>query len=316
MLDPESETGSERRADMNASSQPISVVALMGISYCGSTLLNFMLDSHPAIAGGGEVHSLINFFGNGYSRQCSFCRDNPCPTWQKDRVEALKAEGFYGDLADIMGTRVIVDSSKTPKWFEASTKFAANRPTEFYPVVIVKHPIRHLCSLLVNSIRAKIKDPKVWDAFLHDRAARRQAIGEVTNNRLIQEYNQIFNAVTRAFGSRKPLLVHYEGLVLDPNRELTPLLSDLGLGYDPVMESCFERPHHQIGGNSGTNFQYHRDESRIKSPGGIVESFYTNLKGISMDNKYQAFFTEQEMAWLHDDPIVQAICSKFGYQGL
>lgn len=296
---------------MPASTQ---VIAVMGISYCGSTLLNLMLDTHPDIAGVGEVHALLDWFGEGYAKSCATCTE-ACPQWTPEVVRSLSQEHFYTLMAARLQARTLVDTSKTPQWFDASTRFQEEGAVRFVPVVMVKHPVRHLASLLLNHLAVHASEEEAA-TMLKNPVARRQAMATLLTRRLIPEYNAILSALPGIFGARPFHVVRYEGLVREPARELTPLLHDLGLAYDVQIPSCYAFPHHYIGGNSGAGYQYHKRDEDIKSPGGIKEAFYKHTTGIAMDDKYKAVFRDEEVAMLQRDPIVQDVCSKLGYTSL
>ena len=58
----------------------IHIIAVLGLSYSGSTLLNFILDSHSKIVGAGEIHSLLRRKTGDYKYafQCTSCQKK-CP---------------------------------------------------------------------------------------------------------------------------------------------------------------------------------------------------------------------------------------------
>ncbi|MCP5055388.1 MAG: tetratricopeptide repeat protein [bacterium] len=103
-------------------------VAIGGMSFCGSTLLGFLLGSLPAVTNVGESHNLV------YSRHgmrsgpaggsgsdlggmapCSSCGAQPCPLWTLAFRHALAEEpvDWYGKLATQAGTPVLLSSDKS-----------------------------------------------------------------------------------------------------------------------------------------------------------------------------------------------------------
>lgn len=91
----------------------LDVAAIIGVSYCGSTLLNYILDSHPEIYGGGELHVLLR---QGKRPRCKICGEQ-CVYWTPENLERPGAEPFYTAIAEIFSTRIIADSSKNVFWF-------------------------------------------------------------------------------------------------------------------------------------------------------------------------------------------------------
>jgi len=101
--------------------KPIKVLATIGLSYCGSTLLNLMLDSHPEIYGVGEAHWLLRDWEkksvNNYAKpRCVTCGFE-CAYWTEDALKNAPKTGFYSYVAEMFNTNVIVDTSKQLWWF-------------------------------------------------------------------------------------------------------------------------------------------------------------------------------------------------------
>ncbi len=103
-------------------------VAIGGMSFCGSTLLGFLLGSLPDVANIGESHSLV-FRQLGGERQpvdytsdppegmipCDLCADDPCPVWSLPFRRSLAADpvDWYGKLAEQAKADVLVSSDKS-----------------------------------------------------------------------------------------------------------------------------------------------------------------------------------------------------------
>lgn len=298
---------------MSSPAKPLAVVALLGISHCGSTLLNLMLDVHPAIYGGGELHHLLD--PDSTLKECTNC-GAACPHWTPERLAGLQKDDFYADIADLFGVDVIVDTSKTPLWFHNIRNGISRRPLRVIPVVMVREPLAQLASLIMHAVSRECQDAEeVERAFYADPKERLDAINLVLSHRILVEYQLIFRTNKAIFGSDRLFLVRYEQVVTNPAAELAPLMAELGLAYDPAMTRCYEMPHHQIAGNQGALYQYHRNEEGIQGAQGLREGFYKATKGIRLDDKHQYFFTDQEVRHLHAQPLVQSIRHCFGYGG-
>jgi hypothetical protein len=282
---------------------PVTVVAVMGVSFCGSTLLNLMLDSHPAIYGAGEIRTLVH--PEDGAHVCTHCGED-CPVWSPEQRSRITPHDFYRSVAEASRKRVIVDTSKSAQWFAQSTRFGSDVDIRFVPVLVIKHPVRHLASLLVNANRPIPTDMAAWRNLV-----RLQLTG-----RLIPETNGLLEAVPALFGVPIPLVLRYEGFVRDPRHELAPLLQTLGLEYDPRVEACYGDVHHHIGGNSGASYQYHRKDEAIEEVGNIRKDFYKSLRGIQMDDKYRRLFDAAQLEWLATDPIVAGASRALGYEPL
>ncbi|MBW2269949.1 MAG: hypothetical protein JRH16_15370 [Deltaproteobacteria bacterium] len=103
-------------------------VAIGGMSFCGSTLLGFLLGGLPGVANLGESHALI------YRRKgdrahsadleeaatetmvrCTSCRDAPCPVWTLGFRRNLADDplDWYGKLAAQVGAPIVISSDKS-----------------------------------------------------------------------------------------------------------------------------------------------------------------------------------------------------------
>jgi hypothetical protein len=98
-------------------------VAILGVSYCGSTLVSLVLGSLPGVANVGESHWLLeprldklrdtyNLAPDGFE-QCVWCEaDCPLITDDLRRHLADQPHGFYQILADAYKADIIVSADK------------------------------------------------------------------------------------------------------------------------------------------------------------------------------------------------------------
>ena len=98
-------------------------VAILGVSYCGSTLLSFVLGALPGVANVGESHWLLeprpHKLRDGYNltpdgfEQCVWC-GAACPVITKDLRQRLadQPRAFYQILADAQAADIIVSADK------------------------------------------------------------------------------------------------------------------------------------------------------------------------------------------------------------
>lgn len=297
----------------------VNVVCVLGTSYCGSTLLNLMLGAHPDIYGGSELHSFIRdgeihkvvHGSREYNTLCQTCGES-CRYWTPERIGAMNAEGLYQQIADLFDCNTIVDSSKTPLWFERIIRCNAQYSTCFLPVVLVKHPIRHATSLLLNKVREATQDPEEQKAYFQNRKQVMSALNDYLQKWLLATYHQMQEFLR----DKEALLIRYEDLVLSPRETLMPVLDALGLPYDEKIEDCYSCEHHPIGGNSGTYYQITKHSPCISDGIGVRSAFYKDLKGVRLDNKYLDLLQTEEIESLNRHPVVATICGSFGYDDL
>jgi len=133
----------------------IGVIAILGAPYCGSTVMNYVLNTDPRIFGGSELRRLV--YKND-TVQCSMCGSN-CSYWTKENI-SLFAKGFlsggthkfYRKIANIVSAPYIADSSKLVSFFgEKFLKRQEDDRVGFMFVVPVKHPIRFFSSYIFNA---------------------------------------------------------------------------------------------------------------------------------------------------------------------
>ena len=290
----------------------LSVVAVLGISFSGSTLLNIMLDSFPGVYGGGELHYLVR--QEEYRPTCTHCGDH-CSVWTAETLRKISKQNFYSSIADLMGVDIIVDTGKSPVWFIESMTYPSDREIRFIPVLLVKHPIRHIASILINNGFAK-------DSLTPDHAKTRGADAEresvfntIIENRIIPEYNSMFSFLRDRFNGHA-VLVQYEQLIQDTPNALSPLLSALDVNYTDSCRNCYRHIHHQIGGNSGTIYQQTEDPSHIESLGPIYSEWYKRVRGLSLDNKYKSIFTQAEIDRFNANEHIRRMNQTFSYTDL
>lgn len=84
------------------------VALIIGTSYCGSSLLNLLLDAQPGIRGLGEA---VHLLGDNGTAHCGLCA-KPVPECPVRAV--VDPDRFYGSLFDYYrDCEVLIDSSKS-----------------------------------------------------------------------------------------------------------------------------------------------------------------------------------------------------------
>ncbi len=120
----------------------IKTIAIYGVAYSGSTILNTILGSHSKIYGGSELFRLRSF---NNEEGCS-AHGETCGIWTPQNL--LKLNGcnnlikFYKQIAKITGRNIIVDSSKLIDKLDGYD--------HDLKLWIVKNPMSSICSFLTN----------------------------------------------------------------------------------------------------------------------------------------------------------------------
>jgi hypothetical protein len=281
----------------------IAVIGVLGLSYCGSTLLNFILDSHPEIYGGGELHWLLNRNEDNtkYSAQCTACGTD-CLFWTEERLNAVNEINLYPFISRIFQKRIVVDTSKNPRWFWRMAETSGFQ-VKFHYLVLTKHPIRHTASLMSNTmINKDLKD-------LTD--------SECAIEIMYDFYRRLFRDLKKPGKETVYQVIHYEDLVLDLKNTVRRILKPFKLDYFNSMENCIRHIHHQIGGNAGPLYQNTKKwvfgEDKIDDQ---KKENYMKQKGIFLDNKYKKTFSPQKIQKLSKDEKVLFINKLLGYEEL
>lgn len=295
---------------------PPTVVAIMGPSFCGSSLMNMMLDSHPGIFGAGEVYRILKADGKVY---CSICLKS-CPIWDNPTFrQGLTAASLYEECARRTGKPVVADSSKVVRHF-ADVKRAAD-VTGYVPVVLTKHPVRLAASYLANSVIPK----KVGvEAYAREgwKALNRS---EVTAD--LQGYiARLSDVYARAHAQAEKLAtgrvhaVQYEYLVMETRRALEPVLNAAGLVWDDRILSYTNHEHHPVGGNAAAHYTVQRqsnpDRQRQRERKMLPEklAYYKDRRGERwLDDKYQDFFSDEMIEAMMASRGYDTLCARMGY---
>ena len=225
------------------------VIYIAGTSHSGSTLVDLMLNAHPAIFASGEVLKLnrqlkIKDARRGTHAPCSCGAPSlwECRFWsavdrrtretsgkslvdldmldyrELDAASAPNAVVFKA-IAEVSGKSFVVDSSKLPGRLSYLMRL---KDLDVYPVHLVREP-----KVQINSVVRK------HGGFLKH----------------IFRYELIHEQIRRALKSVPHSVVHYEDLVRDPKSALQSILQPLGLDFDPRQLDWAEAEKHEVAGN-------------------------------------------------------------------
>lgn len=283
-------------------------VCVVGISFNGSSVLNLVLDGHPSIYGGGELHKL---FLDTKVPRCSVCQYD-CGMWTPARLERVRKEGLYHDLASIFGAPVIVNSAKTIDYFEELHPLNADVPHTY--VLLIKHPIRHLASYVNNKFIVNEGLVEAADRGALDPDHRRAMVRYVGKRAasMAEAYRRTEEGLAAVAGDGGHRVLRYEDFVVDPEETLEPLLAEVGLEFEPSMVDYTALPHHPIGGNRGPHYQIRKDLS-VQRFTSYRRGYYEENPGLAMDNKYLDTFDGDQIDAILELDAYRGLCSTLGY---
>jgi hypothetical protein len=208
-----------------ATSPRFKTVFVLGLAHCGSTLLGRMLGMHPAVLSVGELMRLGPAVERDALCTCGAVMSQ-CPFWAP-RLASLREETrldyrrfglkLYTDLAHSAGRQMAFDVSKTLVW--KRTRWWRNRG-EGYVLLV-----RDTRGLMASALRKErdlshlLKKHVKWMRRLSSYARRR---GE------------------------RALVMHYEDLCREPERELRRLCAFMGLPFTPELLRPADGVHHLV----------------------------------------------------------------------
>jgi tetratricopeptide (TPR) repeat protein len=263
------------------------VFLIVGSSYCGSTLLNILLGSHPKVVGGGELHWLVHESAVVREREggCVFC-GNACKIWTPEVRNNVNSSNLYDVTARAFSKPIVCDASKMPDW---SSFMATAAKAPMVRILLVKHPLRHVASFV-------------------EKARRLDYMKSMTSiDRIL---DQLTKRYIEARTERVDILLRYEDLVSGPRAATTELLAKFDLDYDPAMENWRTAEHHYIGGNAGPRSQI---APTNRPDGGFLQRKY-NRDDVFIDDSFATVLSPEEIERVLKHPLAKAMIKDFGYE--
>lgn len=285
----------------------LTVIKVVGVSFCGSSVFNLVMDSHSSIYGGGELHKL---FHQTKVARCSVC-GTACSYWDSRALENMEMGSLYHSLEEMFGSRVIVDSSKIVSHFRAIE--SENEEVDSKYVLLTKHPLRHIASYTTN----KLLTQKDWKARVNAGRLSRLHLNEITDfalgkaAKMIEEYKEIREALSE-FTASPHTVIRYEDFASETAEIVESLLSEVELPFEGEMMRFEHQPHHPIGGNNGPHFQVNKSRNMSKSVQYRLD-WYSRQSGISVDNKFRRTFSERQIRDISRSAVYQNLCDSLGY---
>lgn len=218
--------------------QPPTVVYVAGVGHSGSTLLDLLLSSHPAVASVGEAADLRR---KPEARcACGAPDRSACAFWQEVERRVRAAVGAPLAQLDVLGE---------------GPAFAAHNRALFEAVVATSgRPVVVDSSKSARRLRALLATPGLRVSPVHllrDPAAvawsqRRKGRSGL---RAAWHWRRRTAAVRAALRDHPHVQLHYDALVANPASALARVLAPLGLQSAPDQLDWAGRERHNLGGN-------------------------------------------------------------------
>jgi hypothetical protein len=293
-------------------------IGIVGLHYCGSTVLSLVLGSHPAIHGGGELFYLFHMQEKKGRPFCHVC-GNSCEFWTAAHIAEVQQGGLgrlYENVARIFGKPIVCDASKLLQHFRAVVNEDQRSETLF--VVLTKHPIRHASSFLTHDLFGKHEirtEAQVRQAWVerHDEIMEH---AYQTLRRIQSIYGGIERWAAELAKRGSIIRMAYELLVEDPVRALQPVMEFAGVDFDPRMLDYISHEHHPIGMNTGLRMQLRKQRGLPDAAWDYTDyrrDYYGKAETLRMDNNYLKSFSPQQIDMLTHSPEVRELCERLRY---
>lgn len=207
--------------------------AILGISYCGSTLLSLLLGKAEKVFSVGEAHWLLQG-----QPQCYICTDG-CNFYDDSFLRSLNWDNLTHRIANRAkaryGCNIILYSDKNEKFYRQI--FKHNKPDAF--ILLFKNPKAFVASYLKHN---PTDSPKQRRAYIK-KAVRQYEVGYLLNLKYMKECGS------------KTVRIYYDDLLEDLPEKMKFICSELNIKYSKHLTDLEGLPEklHQVGGNFRVN---------------------------------------------------------------
>lgn len=200
-------------------------IAIVGTSFCGSTVTSYVLGSLPGVATIGESHWLTDTPNSGERIYCAHCGAG-CALWTDAFRQELVDDrrDWYVKIAQRLETSVLVSSDKTPDILERLD------PGRDYDLVV-------------------LFKPPALSAGSHLRQMRLSGI-TIRMEWYLGFWREFYSRYLDGFATKgAKVFVNAESLYAAPESGFRALSSALRLPFEPSALEYWRKPHHAMGGN-------------------------------------------------------------------
>ena len=249
---------------------------ILGISYCGSTLLSNILGQSPKTFSVGEAHWVID------KRERFYCTVHPenCKFWTQDFLKELNIKNYYNRIVEeafkkYQTTSVIFSDKNSSFYLQALNNGATI--TKF--ILLFRKPEAFVTSYL--------KKPRNKGVSV-EQALNLYRDGYNKNLELCKGYNIPF------------VKVFYDNLVNNPHQFTSKLCQELFICYTQKMLEYWNitEKTHNLGGNAMVWLNLGREDKFDKmyqqSQRTDLNWYKENRKKIVPDNRWEKYLTKEQ----------------------
>lgn len=251
------------------------LVGILGANYCGSTVMDMVMNTHPDMVGVGELNLVTEGSFNPKNAVskigCEICHysGNTCPILPKEGFPYQMAT-VHREIAERAGVDWVVDSSKAARIYRKYEK--AKSADGYWYFVLIKTPEAAAASYVKHYTPPH---PEWAPDF------KGSPTGDEIAKTWCNHYKQILDFVK----GRQHIVIKYEEFAEDPKSTLTRVSEFLGVqdAFDISGYGDVKYGHHRIAGNYAAktsrkpvqrlNWEHHRADMSSKAWGQMREMY-------------------------------------------
>jgi hypothetical protein len=210
-------------------------LAILGMSYTGSTIVSYALGALPQCSNVDEAHWLVDDAAAAGRAPEFCCHCGPsCKIWTTEQRARLRASNtFYADVADVLGSEILVSADKDPQIYDRLEPGGDRRYLMLY------------------------RDPIAQSKSALKAAALEGSSTELRPflNYWVDKNIELLARLAQHGGNRLLNLADFQA---NPTETIDKICRAYGLTYSADWETYWEKTHHSMGGNFNP-FTYAQD---------------------------------------------------------
>lgn len=257
-------------------SNGITSIGIVGLDYCGSTLMNNILGSLPECIGAGETHWIVDFEKKPtMTGRCKECYLDECPIFSEDllmmlrKEETLQQKKWWDLIAQSADKRIVISGDKRPHNYEK-----LGIPDKL--LYIVKDPRAHILSWCLRNYVSGEEKKKY-----HEGNVELKFDDDQLNFAIKVWIRETRKHIVWCLNTGKPMAaISLEHFVQNSNDNLKKLSDWMGAEFDESALNFWESNLHYIGSNHSVK--------RTKK-----ESYF--YKKITLDTRWKSLLTSHQI---------------------